>query len=365
MEVRLEQGSDTWKKWVNVPIPVFIKFRFFNITNYDQFEQGVKPRVEEVGPYTYEEKRKKQILAIDKEQDTIRYRQHIHYYFREDLSAGRESDRVILVNVPFVSVAKISSQRTNFQLAHTFTDRTLRDRGERLFNRYTIRQNLFDGFSVQTYVNFLSNPMIQLVGTVNMPISFNGSRFGFYKGRNGSDDGEMVVSSGTRVPEDFGKILSWEGKTRLDFWEGNCNLINGTDGSIFRPFIKKTDILRFYAPELCRSLLLVYVKEVTVKGISGYRFQLPHPKYIFESKDFCFCTPKSKSCLKQGVFDLSPCRDGAPISFSAPHFFQSWEPYLNGVDGLSPSEEKHDTFVDIEPTTGLLLRAIKRVQFNV
>ena len=70
--------------------------------------------------------------------------------------------------------------------------------------------------------------------------------------RNGSDDGEYVVSSGSRVPGDFGKILSWNGKTRLDHFRGMCNMINGTDGSIFHPFIKKTDILRFYNPEICR-----------------------------------------------------------------------------------------------------------------
>lgn len=146
-------------------------------------------------------------------------------------------------------------------------------------------------------------------------------------------------------------------------------------------------------------MFLVFSEELEVKGIKAYRFRLPHPKIIFDHPDYCFCPVKQKGeCLKQGVFSLAPCRDGknfltiisyltliadliesncglhcigAPVSFSAPHFFQSYEPYQEGVDGLHPSSEAHDTFVDVEPVSFPLyyqldgVRVIKLVCYGV
>lgn len=44
----------------------------------------------------------KKVLRIDKERDTVAYRQRTSYHFRPDLSHGSENDRLVLINVPLV-----------------------------------------------------------------------------------------------------------------------------------------------------------------------------------------------------------------------------------------------------------------------
>ena len=48
-----------------------------------------------------------------------------------------------------------------------------------------------------------------------------------------------------------------------------------------------------------------------------------------------------------------------------PHFYEADQRYGLMVDGLNPSPEKHQIFMDIEPNTGYPLRGGKKVQFNM
>ena len=47
------------------------------------------------------------------------------------------------------------------------------------------------------------------------------------------------------------------------------------------------------------------------------------------------------------------------------HFLNGNKSLQKMILGLKPDEEKHYTFVSIEPKTGVLLRASKRLQFNI
>ncbi|ODM92317.1 Sensory neuron membrane protein 2, partial [Orchesella cincta] len=100
--LQLVPGSDAWSKWKDIPVPIIIRFRIFNVTNPVAVQNGAKPKLVEAGPYAYEEKRIKDIIAVDSEKDTITYRQRIIYTFRQDLSNGTEYDRLVVINVPFV-----------------------------------------------------------------------------------------------------------------------------------------------------------------------------------------------------------------------------------------------------------------------
>lgn len=49
----LRNGSETFDSWKKPPLPVYIQFYFFNVTNPEEILRGETPRLEEVGPYTY------------------------------------------------------------------------------------------------------------------------------------------------------------------------------------------------------------------------------------------------------------------------------------------------------------------------
>ncbi|ODM92316.1 Platelet glycoprotein 4 [Orchesella cincta] len=242
----------------------------------------------------------------------------------------------------------------------------MRQRGERLFTYATVKEYMFDGYSVQHYLNFLKSPAVTLVGGVRIPRSIETGRFGFYLGKNNTDDGEYVIRSGKNNPQEFGQIVSWNGKTKLNYYSGFCNLINGTDGSLAPPFLTKDSLIRFFSSDICRSIFVMFREEVNVGGIQAFRFKMPDAKTIFAHKDFCFC-PKGKNneCFKYGVLSMAPCRDDAPIALSGAHFLDAYDKYQEMVLGLKPDRDKHETVLDIEPKTGVILRAAKRVQFNV
>lgn len=55
----------------------------------------------------------------------------------------------------------------------------------------------------------------------------------------------------------------------------------------------------------------------------------------------------------------------APLILTNPHMYKAHEKYTANIEGLNPDREKHYTFIDVEPYTGIPLRGGKRVQFNV
>lgn len=50
---------------------------------------------------------------------------------------------------------------------------------------------------------------------------------------------------------------------------------------------------------------------------------------------------------------------------SPPHFYQGNKSLVKAVNGLHPSKRADETFVDIEPITGIVMRAKKIIQINV
>lgn len=49
---------------------------------------------------------------------------------------------------------------------------------------------------------------------------------------------------------------------------------------------------------------------------------------------------------------------------SCPHFLYGDPKFIAQIDGVSPSPDLHKTTLNVEPTTGLLMKANKRIQFN-
>ena len=65
------------------------------------------------------------------------------------------------------------------------------------------------------------------------------------------------------------EIVSWKNMTSIDVWtDSYCNAINGTDGTMFHPFIEKNETLYMFTNDICRSIYAQYEQDVTVKGWS-------------------------------------------------------------------------------------------------
>ncbi|XP_045713909.1 lysosome membrane protein 2 isoform X1 [Phyllostomus hastatus] len=344
----LRNGSETFDSWKKPPLPVYSQFYFFNVTNPEEILRGEIPRLEEVGPYTYREIRDKAEIQFG-DNGTISAVSNKAYVFVRDQSVGdARTDLIRTVNIPAVTAMEWAHQG--------FIQMLIRA----LLKAY--QQNFFVTHTVHDLLWGYKDELLALIHPFKPDVS---PSFGLYYGRNGTNDGDYVFLTGEDNYLNFSKIVEWNGKTSLDWWATDkCNMINGTDGDTFHPLITKDETLYVFPSDFCRSLYITFSNFESVQGLPAFRFKVPEEILANTSDNAGFCTPAG-NCLGSGVLNVSVCKNGAPIILSFPHFYQADEKFVSAIEGMHPNKEYHETFVDINPLTGIILRAAKRFQVNV
>ena len=121
-----------------------------------------------------------------------------------------------------------------------------------------------------------------------------------------------------------------------------------------------------FSPNLCKTIRLNKVPQtVIVKGIEGIMYEAD--KYLFDNGDYypenrCYCLDE---CLPAGAINVSTCRYGSPSFASQPHFYNADPYYFNNIEGLSPNKTLHNTYIVLEPATGIALEVSARFQINI
>ncbi|XP_068562869.1 lysosome membrane protein 2-like isoform X2 [Cebidichthys violaceus] len=352
-EIVLVEGSRVFESWKSPPPPVYMEYFFFNVTNVDAFLGGAKPEVTQVGPYTYREYRYKDNVSMGEEDKMVSAYNYKSFVFLREKSVGDPAvDIINTVNIPAWAV--MNKLKDSFWRASAMSI-WMSSMGSGLFAAHTVDEWLW-GYTDPLLVRIsATNPEVETV-------------FGLMYKKNGSHSGEFVYHTGKQDSMDYGRVETWKGESQLTFWNSNqSNSINGSDGSAFHPMLDKKERIYIFTPDLCRSIHMEFEKDVEVKGIPAYRFT--PPRSVFASKEenpanegFCV-TPKE--CLGTGLLKVSPCRKGAPVVASFPHFYLAEDKYVAAIDGMSPKRQHHQTFLDLNPTTGVIVRANKRAQINV
>lgn len=177
-----------------------------------------------------------------------------------------------------------------------------------------------------------------------------------------------------------------------------CNILRGTDGNQFPPYVKKEENLWIFNSAPCRSIFVVYTRDVDILGIPTLEYSVPlDGANVNKTINTCACEPLSKynlehryndesSCIKRnesdwdtldltacgpevtegctdGIQDLFWCQ-GAAVTLSYPHFYLA-EAQADHFTGLSPDKEKHRLALNVEPYTGMTLKMHSRIQLNV
>ncbi|XP_022361828.1 lysosome membrane protein 2 isoform X2 [Enhydra lutris kenyoni] len=345
----LRNGSETFDSWKKPPLPVYAQFYFFNVTNPEEILRGEIPRLEEVGPYTYRELRNKADIQFGDNGTTISAVSNKAYVFERNQSVGDPKvDLIRTLNIPAVTAMEWAQLRF------------LRELIEALLKAY--QQTLFVTHTVHELLWGYKDEILSLINVFKPEIS---PYFGLYYGKNGTNDGDYVFLTGEDNYLNFSKIVEWNGKTSLDWWTTDrCNMINGTDGDSFHPLIDKEEILYVFPSEFCRSVYITFSDFESVRGLPAFRYKVPGEILANSSDNAGFCVPKG-NCLGSGVLNISICKNGAPIIISFPHFYEADQQFVSAIDGMHPNKDDHETFVDINPLTGIILRAAKRFQINV
>ncbi|XP_062930054.1 scavenger receptor class B member 1 isoform X1 [Mobula hypostoma] len=337
--------------WRDIPVPFYMSVYFFEVKNPQEFLRGEKPALAQRGPYVYREYRQKSNITFHNNY-TVSYREYRRYYFYPEGSAGNESDELVFPNMITLGAA-LMVEDLPYPLKVVFST-ALKAFKETPFIKKTVKEIMW-GYD-DSFIDFLNRMFPGM-------LPFKG-KFGLFAEMNNSDSGLFTVYTGVDNITKVHMVDNWNGLKEVNYWHTEqCNMINGTAGEMWPPFITPSDSLTFYSPESCRTLELVYEK-------SGWTFDIPSFRYIAPKTMFANGTvyPPNQGfcpCRESGVLNVSTCRHNSQVFISHPHFYNGDPALWEAVDGLHPSEKDHALFVDIHPLTGIPLNVSIKLQLNL
>uniref|UniRef100_A0A8C2RNV3 Platelet glycoprotein 4 n=1 Tax=Capra hircus TaxID=9925 RepID=A0A8C2RNV3_CAPHI len=337
----LEEGTIAFKNWVKAGANVYRQFWIFDVQNPDESilkSSNLKCRFYEWFSNCVRYLAK-DIITQDSKTHTVSFLRPKGAIFEPSLSVGTENDTFTVLNLAVAATPHLYPST----FVQIILNVLIKNSNSFMFQKRTLKELLW-GYKDP----FLSLVPYSIPTTVGVFYPYNNTTDGVYKVFSGKDDISKVA-----------RIDTYKGKKHLSYWPSYCGMINGTDGATFPPFIEKTQVLRFFSADICRSFYAVFGAEINLKGIPVYRFVLP--------SNHCFCTEKiiSKDCTLYGVLDISKCKEGRPVYISLPHFLHASPEIAEPIEGLSPNEEEHSTYLDVEPITGFTLQFAQRLQINM
>ncbi|XP_049639322.1 platelet glycoprotein 4-like [Suncus etruscus] len=351
-EVVLEEGTVAYKNWIKADIPVYRQIWIFDVQNPEEVAvNSSNIKLKQKGPYTYRVRYlAKENITHDHENNTVSFIEPNGAIFVPSLSAGTENDTVTVLNMAVVAAPQLYPSA----FVQSVLNSLIKKSKSSMFQRRTVKELLW-GYK---------DPFLSLVP---YPID---ATVGLFYPYNNTADGVFRVFTGKDNVSKVGIIDSYKGQKRMSAWESYCGMINGTEGASFAPFLDKNRALQIFAPDICRSITLVFGGEINLKGITVFRFVLPSKAFaspVQNPDNTCFCIEKviSNNCTYYGVLDVSKCNEGKPVYVSLPHFLYASPEVHSTIEGLHPNPEEHSTYLDVEPITGFTLQFAKRLQVNL
>ncbi|CAH2210519.1 jg10820 [Pararge aegeria aegeria] len=327
------------------------------------------------------EYRERRILSYG-ENDTIRYMLKKTFYFDKEASGVlTQDDEVTVINYSYMAALLTVNDLmpsavglVNIALGSFFSNLT------DPFLRVKVRDLFFDGIFLNCVGE--ASALSLVCGKIkadkqpNMRLADDGNGFYFsmFNHLNTTEIGPFDMVRGTEDIQELGHIVAYSGAASMKHWgDPYCGQINGSDGSIFPPLNQIVpERIYTFEPEICRSLYVNLVGERNIFNISTYLYEIDESALaskLANPNNKCFCkknwSANHDGCLLMGLLNLGPCK-GAPAIASLPHFYLGSEELLEYFDGgISPDKEKHKSFVYLDATTGVVLKGVQRLQFNI
>jgi len=394
----------------------------------DVLAGSAKPMLKESGPYAYRQAREKKDLNSSSDQfiEFGQYIDYT-FDASESCQDCSSSDEVTILNMILfgaISVAvdsPTSGQPMVTALNKAINDGNVKEEDAAPFFKVAVQDFLFDGIS-STLVDHLLEATLT---KPRLPQPFTGGKFALFNGKVNSANNEcyqvetssaswdrhtMITKYGKDLEslEDSlanAKALSTTGEAKWGSWwpypdaDGNtgenctCNQLKGTDGQQFPPGVDKNERLWIFNTAPCRSIFMDFQTDQDIEGISTLRYVVPLDGVnVNKTINFCACEELKRcdectenvteNCFKRlqddpetldislctvekcfdGLQDISKCQ-GAPTYMSYPHFYLA-EHQQSYFDGLQPSKDLHETYLNVEPRTGMSVKLHSRIQLN-
>lgn len=264
------------------------------------------------------------------------------YHFDADGSDGTLEDVVNTVNVVALSAAdKLPNLSWFEQIGARIA---LSD--HQIYVTKNVGELLFDGYED----NLIKAAKLWGLSTYGFESG------GFFVNRNSTDKatGTYEVFTGVGDMTKFDQIATYNNLPSFPYHRGECKQLKGSAGEFFPPRSPTDKPLYLFMPEMCRSLAYDYEKDIINHDIRGNRFaaglrNIDNGANFVENK--CYNSGK----LPSGTMNISVCSYDTPTFMSYPHFYLADPSYLDAIEGLKPDKETHQSFITLEPKTGITL----------
>ncbi|XP_023016535.2 protein peste isoform X2 [Leptinotarsa decemlineata] len=354
----LKPGNTAYDVWIKNPVPLTLKFHMFNWTNpEDIYNTSTKLKFQELGPYVYRETKEK-VNVTWNANETVTFRTVKTWWFDQESSNGSVHDAFTTINPVALSAAFVA--RNWHYMIKKGLSVSLRSLIDSIAITQSVGKVLFTGYEDPLMTTASKIPFLSLK---SLPFK---DKFGWFYGRNGSENYEGVFEMDTGFSGHLGELRSWNYAKYSSFYQGECGgLKDSSSGEFFPRELTKESIIKLFSPDLCRFMELEYEKEIVINGVVGYKYSagqrfLDNGTLIPENK--CFC---EGDCMPSGTVNVSTCKFGSPAFVSLPYFYKADPYYINSIEGMTPSEEKSDFFLVLEPRTGIPLQVAARLQLNM
>ncbi|TXT67626.1 MAG: hypothetical protein BAJALOKI1v1_40029 [Promethearchaeota archaeon] len=152
------------------------------------------------------------------------------------------------------------------------------------------------------------------------------------------------------------QVVAYDGKSTINLWQHSEPLMGSL--GMYNPG-KATELVppKIFNPDLMRVIDLVYLGPTSVYGVQLNRFTFA-PKTFSPNKNYYMNT--------QGLINVQAVEKfrGVPVLVSKPHFLDADPQVVASINGTHPDRMAHDTFIDIEPISGVTMHARERIQVN-
>ena len=184
-----------------------------------------------------------------------------------------------------------------------------------------------------------------------------------------SSDTSTVSTIHTGIDDinSLAQYIQWQNQSGYlnTMWPGfAARRIRGTEGIFFRPNLKQGDELTLFIGDLRRAFDLENTAVVDHMGVETLRYRFP-----LETFKGAFSHPQNAqwgSWCPDGLFYMGLVKDPElPLYGSKPHFLDGADSLFDGVDGLEPSRDYHDSHIDVEPNIGANVDVRIQFQLNV
>ena len=308
---------------------------------FEQPTDNLSETVQPVGPFRFIVNQEK--LIIEETEDELTYKPFVSYYYDSSYPENNNlTERVRMTNVPMISAETIIRSKLNS--TNPSVVRVIIKIFETLSKARPVvdheaREFIFDGYS-DDLIKLIEN--LQDMEFIKDVIITDG-KFSFLQNNTGSE-GELTVSKGMYNLKKTGQVVAWNGLRQTTFYPAgsSCNKVRGSNGENFGAFLYDKNYVYIVIPEFCGSVPFKFTRETTTLGLRTRRYE-----FAFESDhhDACFIT--------DGMHDVSKCNHLAPIVLTSSHSLNS------------SSSDESISFIEVEPTTGVTIKASINFQINV